>query len=126
MATMTSLGLLSACKPKQITVESPTTETTELTEESQPGRYIAFCGTSYCLQCPEYKRTCAGCLAAEGEIVSDSAAKCAVRECNLKRNLTNCAHCEEYPCQKLEDLYAKYGGMAGARATLEEIHKSLP
>jgi len=117
VAAVAGLGLLTACTstPSEIS-----------TEESSTAQYIAYCGTSYCLRCPEYKSTCAGCLAGEEEKVNDAAANCAVRICSRERNLVNCAYCEEYSCNKLEELYARYGGMVDARAKLDEVHKALP
>jgi hypothetical protein len=117
VAAVAGAGLVTACTP--IPTEMPTGETLA-------DSYIAYCGTSYCLACPEYKSTCAGCLAGQDEKVSDTAINCVVRTCSRERNLANCAFCEEYVCNKLEDLYAQYGGMAAARATLDEIHQSLP
>ena len=126
VVSVAGAGWLAACSSGQQAAAPPTGSTVRPTEESLAGSYIAYCGTSYCLECPEYKGTCAGCLAGQDEKVSDVAARCAVRTCSRERNLSNCAYCDEYPCDNLEDLFAQYGGMADARAALDEIHRSLP
>jgi hypothetical protein len=124
VATVTSISILTACGTVRQPVAPLISPTAKPAEENLGVSYIAYCGTSYCLDCPEYKSTCAGCLSGQDEMVSDATANCTVRICSRERNLANCAYCEQYPCKSLEELYTRYGGMAGARATLDEIHTS--
>ena len=92
--------------------------------------YIAYCGHDGCPECPNYGKTCDGCLT-DGGALAQYAVNCAVRNCNLERAVANCAHCEEYACDKLEAMFAQWrqGGYAQAadqaQATLAEIHQSL-
>ena len=96
---------------------------------------IAFCGLS-CHLCPTYiatkedndeRRTrtakkwsqtyekhknlkpedivCDGCLAEGGRLFT-TCSVCPVRKCGIKRKVENCAYCEEYPCQKLEETFS--------------------
>jgi len=44
---------------------------------------------------------------------------CQMRTCALKKNLANCAFCNEYPCEKLQTFFNK--SHVDARKTLDEI-----
>jgi hypothetical protein len=124
-ATAAGVTLLTSCGQRQPVTTPQVNPTAELSGDHTSESYIACCGTSYCLDCPEYESTCAGCLAGPGEKVSTTAAECAVRTCSQEKKLPNCAYCDAYPCSTLEELYAKYGGMAAARLALDEIQQSL-
>ena len=92
--------------------------------------YVAYCGHGGCPECPNYGKTCDGCLTDDGQL-AQYAVNCAVRNCNLDHDVANCAHCEEYACDKLEAMFAQWrrGGYVQAadqaEATLAEIHQSL-
>jgi protease I len=92
--------------------------------------YVAHCGYGGCPQCPNYGTTCDGCLTVDGAL-AQYAVNCVVRNCNLDHGVANCAHCEEYVCDKLEAQFAQWrqGGYAQAadqaQATLAEIHQTL-
>ncbi len=47
---------------------------------------------------------------------------CEIRKCGKKRNLVNCAHCSDYPCEKLSKLFAEY---SKAKDTLDKIRREL-
>jgi hypothetical protein len=134
-------GLLVACSSERQTVALPTNPPFTPTDTPAPttpptltpsptnmtDSFIAYCGVN-CASCPKYKnKTCPGCL-------SDTCSGCTpcnVRACNRERGIVNCAHCEEYPCQKLEDFYTGWGSAyssaaKSARAVLDAIHQSLP
>ena len=113
-------------------------------------RMIAYCGL-VCTDCPAYVATqaedwdalerlaarareeygqpdataastrCDGCLA-DSERLCGYCAVCDVRACAMALNLANCAHCDDYGCQKLETFW----GMAPeARITLDQIRAGL-
>jgi hypothetical protein len=91
--------------------------------------YIGYCGYDGCPACPQYGTTCDGCLTEDGPL-AQYAVNCAVRNCNVERNIANCAYCAEYACDKVEALFASWqGGYAAAavraKATLDAIHQSL-
>ena len=65
---------------------------------------------------------CDGCLPAEGHKCG-YCAHCQVRACAIERGLANCAHCDDYVCEKLE---AFFGMAPGARMVLDEIRAGLP
>ncbi len=112
-------------------------------------KIIAYCGLT-CSSCPAFLATqenndkkrkevakmwsemfksdikpedinCDGCLS-EGERIFNHCKVCEIRKCGRKREVKNCAHCEDYTCEKL----GKFFEMAPeAKASLEEIRKSL-
>lgn len=43
-----------------------------------------------------------------------------VRECAVKKTLPNCAHCTDYPCERL-DRQVEAAGFMEARSRLDEI-----
>lgn len=47
---------------------------------------------------------------------------CEIRKCGEGRNVNNCAHCSEYPCEKLSHLFSKY---SKAKETLDGIRREL-
>ena len=116
---------------------------------------VAFCGLA-CTDCPVYIATqaddydaleellpqmsegltledavCDGCLAVGGRLRVDSQ-HCPIRACAHARGLPNCAHCDEYVCDKLESILILCDGLEGvwefgrqARGTLEGIRARL-
>jgi len=111
-------------------------------------RMIAYCGL-VCTECPAYVATqaddrealervaaqwreeynapgitvasvlCDGCL--DGGRKCSHCAECDIRACGVERGVANCAHCEEYVCEKLEGFF---GFAPGARETLDEIRRA--
>jgi protease I len=104
--------------------------TGQSTEEEPMDVYVAYCGYDGCPKCPNYGKTCDGCLTDDGPL-AQYAINCAVRNCTVGRDVANCAHCEEYACDTLKDQFAQWrqGGYTQAaeqaQATLDEIHQSL-
>jgi hypothetical protein len=45
---------------------------------------------------PEVIKSCSGCVASGGDET------CTVRPCATEKNLENCAHCEQFGCDKLK------------------------
>jgi hypothetical protein len=45
-----------------------------------------------------------------------------VRQCALERGVENCAHCDDFPCEKLEKPWSI---SVDAKTTLEEIRQML-
>jgi hypothetical protein len=111
-------------------------------------KMLAFCGIP-CSECPAFKATVAGdddALAktasewsseeyqlVAGDLVCDGClypdrrvAKfcfdCGVRACALEKGVETCAHCGDFPCEKLE---LPWSLSVDARTTLEEIRRML-
>lgn len=64
---------------------------------------------------------CAGCLATTGRQIAHCS-ECKIRVCAIEKNVRNCAHCSDYPCQKLKEFFAV---VPQAQVTLEEIRHTL-
>ena len=54
---------------------------------------------------PEDVNDCDGCTTGDGRLFW-SCKNCEVRKCARRKGVENCAHCSEYPCEKLKRLYA--------------------
>jgi hypothetical protein len=70
----------------------------------------------------EYKPediNCDGCLSSGPRIFSYCNV-CEIRKCGKGKNLSNCASCVDYPCEKLSKLFAAY---SKAKDTLDEIRR---
>jgi hypothetical protein len=67
--------------------------------------------------------SCDGCLAT-GQRLFKFCQVCEVRLCGLERGVENCAHCREFPCEKLTGFW-KSMGTNKAKATLEKIRTKL-
>ncbi|MCP4231673.1 MAG: DUF3795 domain-containing protein [bacterium] len=65
---------------------------------------------------------CEGCHAEEGKPLYLYARTCAVRECVPERGVPNCAHCEEYQCDKLKKLLRT---MPTARNMLKKLREGM-
>ena len=64
---------------------------------------------------------CDGCLGSDGRKCGYCFV-CQVRACGMERGVVNCAHCDDYACEKLEGFF----GMAPhARASLDGIRADL-
>jgi len=112
-------------------------------------RMIAYCGL-ICTNCDAYKATqagdmealeraakqaseqfgvettaadsmCDGCLSTTGRQI-DYCHECAIRLCAVPRHVETCAHCDEYPCDKIE-AFSKPG--SAHRKTLDGIYAAL-
>lgn len=113
-------------------------------------RMIAYCGL-VCTECPGYIATqaddraaleqvaaqwreefdapditaesviCDGCLGAKGRKCSHCF-ECAIRACAMEQTVVNCAHCDDYGCDKLERFF---GFVPKARSRLDGIRAGL-
>jgi len=113
-------------------------------------KIIAYCGL-VCTACPAYIATqadnqaaleqvaaqwreeynapditiesviCDGCVTADGRHCGHWF-ECNIRICGMERNVANCAHCDDYGCEKLEGLF---GFVPDAKVTLDGIRLAL-
>ncbi len=70
---------------------------------------------------PEEITDCDGCRADMGRLFS-GCLKCEIRKCASGKNLQTCAHCTEYACDKLKDIFRLD---PGAQTRLEEIRATF-
>lgn len=64
---------------------------------------------------------CMSCLASEGPVFQHCL-QCEIRKCGQDRGLENCAHCDDYACEKLVKFFDM---VPAARTTLDEIKQAL-
>jgi len=113
-------------------------------------KIIAYCGL-VCSDCPAYIATqaddraaleqvaaqwreeynvpditvesviCDACVTVDGRHCSHWF-ECNIRACGMERGVVNCAHCDDYGCEKIEGFF---GFVPDARATLDGIRQSL-
>ncbi len=70
---------------------------------------------------PEDVTDCDGCRTEGGRLFSGST-NCHMRKCARQKHIENCAYCDEYSCQKLEEFFATY---PEARKQLDQIRSGL-
>jgi hypothetical protein len=112
-------------------------------------RIVAICGIA-CSECPAYVATvndddekrrqtagewskaynadlkpesinCMSCLSEDGPVFHHCTV-CEIRKCGMAKGVPNCAHCDEYACEKLTALLEM---VPAARTTLDEIRQAL-
>ena len=66
---------------------------------------------------------CDGCLAV-GKRLIKFCNECEVRACGIEKKVENCAHCDDFACDKLEKLWGMLSSK-DAKGRLEEIRKTL-
>ena len=70
---------------------------------------------------PEDITDCDGCKTEEGRLFSGSK-NCHMRKCARQKGVENCAHCNEYACERIEKFFATD---PDARARLDAIRREL-
>jgi len=64
---------------------------------------------------------CDGCRAESGRLFS-GCRNCDIRNCAREKGVENCAHCSDYPCEKLEGIF---GQEPEAKVRLDDIRQAL-
>jgi len=64
---------------------------------------------------------CDGCSDMEGRHI-DYWEQCQIRRCCEEKEIENCAHCGEYPCEELQSFFEM---AVGTKERLDEIRKNL-
>ncbi|MBN1664168.1 MAG: DUF3795 domain-containing protein [Deltaproteobacteria bacterium] len=64
---------------------------------------------------------CDGCLSTNGRLFRHCAV-CDIRICGLKKAVANCAHCDDYACDKLNNFFAL---APQTKDALDQIRKGL-
>jgi len=70
---------------------------------------------------PEDVTDCDGCKTESGRLLS-GCKKCEIRKCARDKKIENCAHCDEYACEKLEKFFTTD---RDAKKRLDEIRSAL-
>ncbi len=64
---------------------------------------------------------CDGCLA-EGNNLFNYCKVCEIRNCGKEKGVLNCAHCDDYSCEKLEKFFQM---VPAAKERLDKIRSNL-
>jgi hypothetical protein len=64
---------------------------------------------------------CDGCTS-DGDRLFSHPKVCEIRKCARTKTIANCAYCDEYPCEKLEELFNAF---SLAKENLDKIRSSL-
>ena len=70
---------------------------------------------------PEDVTDCDGCRS-EGDRLLAGSKNCQIRKCASQKGVENCAHCDEYACEKLKEFFATE---PDAKKRLDEIKSGL-
>jgi len=72
---------------------------------------------------PEDVTDCDGCKTENGRLFS-GCRYCEIRKCAREKSIENCAHCDEYACEKLKEFFATEAH-AHAKERLDKIKSRL-
>ena len=114
------------------------------------GKIIAVCGLA-CDDCPAFTATlkddqlekervakmwsssefplkaedisCEGCTTVKGKLMK-FCETCQVRQCGMEKNVSNCAYCGDYPCDKLNEVWKMFES-GEAKKILDMINTEL-
>ena len=64
---------------------------------------------------------CDGCVSTSGRLISHGHV-CEIRKCGIAKEIKNCGFCEDYACDKLEQIFKM---APDAKKRLDEIHNNL-
>ena len=64
---------------------------------------------------------CDGCLSDAGRLFGHCNV-CEIRKCGQEKGIENCAHCDEYACEKLDNFFKI---IPQSRTTLDKIRAAL-
>lgn len=64
---------------------------------------------------------CDGCWIKDGRLFS-KCKECPIRNCAIKKEIENCAHCDEYTCETLDKFFIKE---SDAKKRLDQIRSRL-
>lgn len=64
---------------------------------------------------------CYGCLSRD-EVVFNHPRVCEIRKCGMEKDILNCAHCSDYPCERLEKFFKM---VPPSKEILDEIRSKL-
>lgn len=99
------------------------------TLETDPVRRLAMredivrqCATQYGVNLPlSDVSDCDGCRADSGKLFT-GCRNCQIRSCAMLKDIDNCAHCADYPCQILTDFFRLE---PDAQTRLDAIHETI-
>lgn len=109
-------GMLSFCGLK--CHECPALLATQANDDDKRAEVARVWSKAYQAVIQPADINCDGCLA-DGNRLFGHCRVCEIRKCGREKAVANCAHCNDYACEKLEMLFRM---APDARTTLDEIH----
>ena len=101
--------------------ECPVLVATQKDDDAERKRVAEIFSKQYAKEYKPEDINCDGCISDSPRIFSYCDV-CEMRKCGREKNVKNCAHCPEYPCEKLSKLFSEY---SKAKETLDEIRRGL-
>jgi len=99
-----------------------TREKNEEKKKKMKIRIIHECKTRYGIELKlEDVTDCDGCLTEGGRLFS-GCKECPIRDCASEKGIANCAHCEQYACEKLGKFFVTD---PGAKERLDQIRSRI-
>ena len=100
--------------------ECPAYLATQADDENKARQTAAMWAEMFNIEVEVEDVWCDGCLA-EGRKCAHCG-ECEIRACVVEKELDNCAHCDDYGCEKISGFFQM---VPDARNILDEIRKSL-
>ena len=104
-----------------ICTECPAFLATQADDDSQRAQVAEMWAREYGGEFKPGDINCDGCLS-QGERLFAHCKVCEIRNCAQGRRVENCAHCDDYACQRLVRFFAM---VPGARMTLDQVKAGL-
>ncbi len=94
---------------------------TQNDDDAKRVEVAAMWSTMYNAEITPEEINCDGCSPG-GKRVFQHCTVCEIRKCGIQRGLANCAHCDDYTCEKLESFFEM---VPDSRARLDAIREGL-
>ncbi len=101
--------------------DCPTFQATRMNDDSERSKLAELWTKQYDHQFTVEDINCDGCQSS-GTRMFNYTKICEIRRCGQEKKVKNCAHCDDYKCEKISKLH---GQAPKAKETLDEIRKSL-
>ena len=101
--------------------EYPALLATQQDDDSQRAQVAEMWSKEFELVIKPEDINCDGCLSASARLFAHCRV-CEISKCAQQRRVQNCAHCDDYACQRLTRFFAT---VPGAKATLDQVRAGL-
>jgi hypothetical protein len=99
--------------------ECPALLATQKNDDNERKRVAEQWSRQYSADIKPEDVNCDGCLSESGRLFGYCKV-CEIRKCGREKRVKNCAYCDEYACEKLNQFFVM---APNAKVTLEEIRK---
>lgn len=101
-----------ACEAYQATIDD---------DDKKRAKVASLWSKQYNMNFERQDINCEGCNSTTGRLFA-YCKSCEVRKCGMERSVVNCAHCAEYPCEKLNPIFMAAPGL---KEWLDFINKNV-